>query len=386
MADALALPDSAFSGDWLGEGVAESSESATFCFEIFERLRSARSVWLGNQVNPSSSPQCDSSTPSIFVRTGGTSGKPRFARHTWQTMSSAVRGLRRVLGDEPMSSFCCLPLDHVGGWMQVVRAIETGGDLIFGHYLELAEPERALCLRDRMVSLVPTQLHRLLSYESAVSRLQQSRVILLGGSPLSDDLAQKAREAKLPLAPTYGMTETAGTITVLPPNEFLAGESGVGSVLPHLLLRLDPRSGTLSVRGESLCLVYVDKDFSHGEWLVTSDLAEQTKAGHWRILGRTDRVVNTGGEKVDPLVLEDFLKGAGLVDDCIVLGMPDTDWGQRLVTYCSPESLNPEDIKNTLAQRFSGAMMPKKIFSVRNLPLNAMGKPDYELAKILAED
>ena len=118
---------------------------------------------------------------------------------------------------------------------------------------------------------------------------------------------------------------------------------------------------------------------------MTSDLAEQTKAGHWRILGRTDRVVNTGGEKVDPLVLEDFLKGSGLVDDCIVLGMPDADWGQRLVAYCSPESLNPEDIKNTLAQRFSGAMMPKKIFLVRKLPLNAMGKPDYELAKILAE-
>ena len=269
--------------------------------------------------------------------------------------------------------------------MQVVRAVATGGDVVFGHYLELADPELELSLADRMVSLVPTQLRRLLPFERAVSRLRESRAILLGGSPLPVDLARQAREAELPLVPTYGMTETAGTITLLPPKEFLAGKAGVGSVLPHLFLRIDPQSGTLSVRGESLCLGYADKDFSPDEWLVTSDLGEQNKDGHWRILGRTDRMVNTGGEKVDPFVLEDFLKGTGLVDDCIVLGMPDPEWGQRLVAYCSPESLNPEDIKNTLAQRFSGAMMPKKIFSVRNLPLNAMGKPDYGLAKIFAE-
>ena len=100
MADALALPDSAFSGDWLGEGVAESSESATFCFEIFERLRSARSVWLGNQVNPSSSPQCDSSTPSIFVRTGGTlraAGRQKSTPRSEQGVRPENRGFRNGL-------------------------------------------------------------------------------------------------------------------------------------------------------------------------------------------------------------------------------------------------------------------------------------------------
>ena len=88
---------------------------------------------------------------------------------------------------------------------------------------------------------------------------------------------------------------------------------------------------------------------------------------------------------MDPLILEDFMKGSGLVDDCIVLGMPHPDWGQRLVAFCSPEGLNPDEVRNTLAKRFSGAMMPKEVFPVRDLPINALGKPDYEVAKSLAE-
>ena len=387
MAEHIEIPSGALQGNWVSDQEPiEPSGSAAFCMEALRKLINGDDVWLYNPERKhsvlDSRPQ---NSASIFVNTGGTSGIPRFARHTWGTMSAAVAALQGVLDNEPIYSWCCLPIWHVAGWMQVVRAIQTNGDVAFGDYRDLADPQKDINLTGRLISLVPTQLHRLISSDLAVSRLRGSRLILLGGAPLREELAEVVRSVCLPVAPTYGMTESAGALTLLAPDRFLAGENSVGKVLPHANLRLDEETGTLSIRATSMCLGYESLDFSSGEWFKTSDLAEQTPEGDWRILGRLDRIVNTGGEKVNPVEVENAVIETRLAAGCLTMGIPDPDWGERLVAFCTPSTTDVIRLEKTLQTKLTGAAIPKLIVPVDELPINEMGKPDLLKARAVLE-
>ena len=387
MAEHIEIPSGALLGNWIqNQEPVEPSGSAAFCMEALSKLINGDDVWLHNPERKhsvlDSRPQ---NSASIFVATGGTSGIPRFARHTWGTMSAAVAALQGVLDNEPIYSWCCLPIWHVAGWMQVVRAIQTNGDVVFGDYRDLADPQKDINLTGRLISLVPTQLHRLIFSDLAVSRLRESRLILLGGAPLREELAEVVRSVCLPVAPTYGMTESAGAVTLLASDRFLAGENSVGKVLPHTNLRLDEETGTLSIRATSMCLGYESLDFSSGEWFKTSDLAEQTPEGDWRILGRLDRIVNTGGEKVNPVEVENAVIETRLAAGCLTMGIPDPDWGERLVAFCTPSTTDVIRLEKTLQTKLTGAAIPKLIVPVDELPINEMGKPDLLKARAVLE-
>ena len=175
MAEHIEIPSGALQGNWVSDQEpVEPSGSAAFCMEALRKLINGDDVWLYNPERKhsvlDSRPQ---NSASIFVNTGGTSGIPRFARHTWGTMSAAVAALQGVLDNEPIYSWCCLPIWHVAGWMQVVRAIQTNGDLAFGDYRDLADPQKDINLTGRLISLVPTQLHRLIFSDLAVSLVAQ---------------------------------------------------------------------------------------------------------------------------------------------------------------------------------------------------------------------
>ena len=387
MAEHVEIPSGALLGNWIADQEpVEPSRSVAFCMEALSKLTNGDDIWLQNPERKcsvlDSRPQ---NSASIFVATGGTSRMPRFARHTWGTMSAAVAGLQGVLGNEPIHSWCCLPIWHVSGWMQVVRAIQTNGDVAFGDYRDLANPQKNINLTGRIISLVPTQLHRLIYSDLAVCRLRGSRLILLGGAPLQKELAEVVRSVGLPVAPTYGMTESAGAVTLLAPERFLEGENSVGKVLPHTTLRLDEGTGTLSIRAKSMCLGYESLDFSSGEWFETSDLAEQTPEGDWRILGRIDRFVNTGGEKVNPVEVENAIKKTALAVDCLTMGIPDPDWGERLVAFCTPSTTDVIRLEKTLQTKLTDAAIPKLIVPVDELPINEMGKPDLLKARAVLE-
>ena len=387
MENLVEIPKVALQGNWIAEKESvDHFGSVAFCMKVLTKLSNGNDVWLQNPESKLSGLDFRSrNTGSIFVATGGTSGMSRFVRHTWSTMSSAVAGLQSILGNQPIHSWCCLPVWHIAGWMQVVRAIQTTGDVSFGDYRDLSDPKKEISLKGRLISLVPTQLHRLISSDLAVSRLTESRMILLGGAPLRTELAELARSVCLPLAPSYGMTETAGAVTLLASDRFLAGENSVGKVLPHAELRLDQETEILSIRAKSMCLGYENIDFTGGEWFETSDLAEQTPKGDWRILGRIDRIVNTGGEKVNPVIVEDAVRETKLAAGCLTMGIPDTDWGERLVAFCTPSTTDVIRLEKTLRSKLTGAMMPKLIIPVKRLPLSEVGKPDILKASAILE-
>ena len=307
--------------------------------------------------------------------TGGTSGKTSKVIHSTDTLSRAVEGLQSKIGFDPISSICCLPLHHLGGWMQVHRAIRTSGSVFFCSYRDLGEERLDSKLKDRWLSLVPTQLFHLLKSPPAVKNLRRAKGIFVGGAAMSIKLTALCRKENLPVWPTYGMSETAGMITLLSADEFLSGREGVGKALPHADLCLSGDKSRISVKAKSLCLAKPPYTFGLGDTFQTEDYGEVDQSGYWKVLGRGDRVIVTGGEKVDPGLVEKAILNTGLVEQCLVMGIEDEQWGQRVTAYLSPSSADLNRIKNLVRENVSGANYPKEWILTDELPLSEMGKP-----------
>lgn len=329
--------------------------------------------------------------PSVLVATGGTTGRLRWARHTWTTLHASADGFLRFFGPDAAEGVCVLPLYHVGGLMTVVRAMVGARRVTFGDYRNLGGtltiPPGAT------VSLVPTQLGRLLNDSGAVAALLAAGRILLGGAPASVAVLEAARSLQLPVAPCYGMTETAALVAAQRPERFLAGEAGVGEPLPHVVLQwgepvgkdrdLPPAARRLGIGSAAVCHGYWPEqvDFSR-EPFWTSDAASLDSQGNLHILGRLDRIIISGGENVDAARVEGILERFPPVVAAVVLGIPDPDWGERVVAVVETvEGLDEQALKAWAADHLAAHERPKQVLvcsAAIGLPRTDMGKVDVK--------
>jgi o-succinylbenzoate---CoA ligase len=324
-----------------------------------------------------------------MIPSGGTSGKLRFAIHTRETLFESARAFLEFFG-QPRGhhALCVLPMHHVSGLMQAIRVALSDGRLTLGnpHDPRIGLPddfEREGCF----LSLVPTQLRRLLD-DGAAEWLRGFGTIIIGGAALDTALWQKAFDERLPLVPSYGMTETAAMVCALAKYDFLAGKSGVGEALPHAEISIETDSGAASeknagrvrVRAKSLCKGTIPAtNIEPGEGLLTNDLGWLDDTGSLHIKGRADRVIICGGEKIDPAEIEEAVLATGLVRDVAVIGIPDEKWGQLAAAFyvSATESKSVEDdLKIRLRDTLSPKHVPKKWFKLENLPRSEAGKLD----------
>jgi len=315
----------------------------------------------------------------LMIPSGGTSGTLKFARHDGATLSAAVRGFAERFGVERINCVGVLPLHHVSGLMGWMRAELTGGAFLPWDWKHLESGSRpGTGGGPWFISLVPTQLHRLLDSRSAVEWLRGFRAILVGGGPVWPALASAAAEEGLPISLTYGTTETAAMATALSPDDFLAGGRDSGAPLPHVRIGLSPE-GVIRVAGPSVFRGYFpaldaatppeEREF------VTGDLGRLDDRGHLVVLGRKDAVIITGGKKVDPREVEAALWASGEFADVAVVGIPDPEWGEAVVA-CYPGDQRPPDF--TLPAARGGALAaykrPRRFEAIPNWPRNAQGK------------
>jgi O-succinylbenzoic acid--CoA ligase len=221
-----------------------------------------------------------------------------------------------------------------------------------------------------VISLVPTQLQRLLKSRAATNWLHGFEIIFLGGGPVWPSLVDTAARAKLRVSLSYGMTETAAMVTALRPEEFLAGARSSGGPLPHARLRLS-RAGVVRIAGASVFRGYFPAK-KRGREFTTEDLGRFDERGHLHLLGRRDATIITGGKKVQPAEVEAALRASGEFDDVGVVGVPDREWGE-IVVACFPARLTKPNLKRAAAQLASHAR-PKRFVAMADWPRNAQGK------------
>ncbi len=311
----------------------------------------------------------------LCLPTGGSSGMIRLARHDQDTLAAAVHGCCRHFGVERMNAVGVLPLYHVSGLMAWMRCALTGGRYVPWAWRDLeAGRWPAIGDGDWFLSLVPTQLQRLLARRGAAGRLRRFRAVFLGGGPAWPELLARAAAARVPLAPGYGSTETAAMVTALRPEEFLAGRGGCGSALAHARVTTDA-DGIIRVSGGSLFRGYYPGWRGQGAWS-TDDLGRFDRQGSLHVLGRRDALIITGGKKVDPAEVEAALRTTGAFADVAVVAVPDAEWGETVVA-CYPAGRNEPDlegVRRLIAGRLAPHKQPKRYLRIRRWPRNAQGK------------
>lgn len=312
----------------------------------------------------------------LCIPTGGTGGRLKFARHDEATIAAAVRGFCAHFSMPQVNAAGVLPLHHVSGLMAWMRCALSGGE---HRPLEWKEVEAGVAPvlppkgHGWTLSLVPTQLERLLREARTTEWLRQFRIIFLGGAPAAASLLDRAAALQLPLSLGYGMTETAAMVAGLQPREFLAGARDAGSALPHARVDLDG-GGNILVGGESLFRGYFPAWRDDGDF-ATEDRGQLDEHGHLQVLGRRDAVIITGGEKVDPVEVELALRRTGEFEDVVVTGLTDAEWGQ-IVVAVYPDSTRPdlERVRTAVAKLLVPAKQPKRYVPLADWPVTEQGK------------
>jgi o-succinylbenzoate---CoA ligase len=374
-------------------------ETGDWELETREKLYTRMSI-----ANPQSPiPNCQSpianpQSPLIMIPTGGSSGKIKFAMHTWETLTASVWGFQEYFQIDKINSFCVLPLYHVGGLMQFMRSFTTGGHLAILPFKELESGHNYnIKPQEFFISLVPTQLQRLLENSELTQWLAQFQTVLLGGAPAWNEILEVARHHKIRLALTYGMTETASQIATLKPDDFLNGKDACTRLLPHAKVKiynekyeiLKPHQiGNIKIYSQSLALGYYPNIRDNRDYLQTDDLGFFDEQGYLYISGRSSDKIITGGENVYALDVESAIRGTQMVTDVCVIGVPDKVWGQAITAIYIPKNSNISElnIKTSLTNKISRFKVPKYWITVENLPRNSQGKVNRQQLQELASN
>lgn len=324
----------------------------------------------------------------LCIPTGGTSGRIRFARHDEQTISAAVSGFCLHFGVARVNAVSVLPLCHVSGFMAQARCAVTGGEFLIWDWKRLAAgdcPPMENRSGDWFLSLVPTQLQRMLELPRGPEFLRRFRVVFLGGGPTWPALADAAAQAGAPVVLSYGMSETSAMIAAQTPEQFAAGRRDCGRPMPHARVEVVDEDSGRACEAGTLGRVYVSgESVFRGyfpEWrgeraFATEDLGLLDERGALQIVGRRDAAIITGGKKVWPDEVEAALRATGLFSDVAVVGVEDPKWGQAVVACCpvADACVSLESALGKLEGKLANYKMPKRLLAIERWPRNAQGK------------
>jgi o-succinylbenzoate---CoA ligase len=304
---------------------------------------------------------------AVVIVTSGSTGQPKGVELSAAALLHSARASLNRIGARPGERWmCCLPVSHVAGIQVLVRSLAAGTEPVIAGR---PDPGLAASCGGAHVSLVPTQLRRLLS---AGADLAPFGTILLGGAGVPARLLEEAAGAGGRVVTTYGMTETCG------------GCVYDGMPLDGVRVAAGP-DGQIRIAGPVLFTGYRDR---HGlaaaatadGWFSTSDLGSVGSSGRLTVRGRADDVINTGGEKVLAGEVAAVLESCPAVRAAAVFGRPDDEWGERVTAVIEPaDPAAPPDLAELRAHVrgvLPASAAPRELRIVTQMPLLPSGKPD----------
>ena len=305
-----------------------------------------------------------------ILHTSGTAGPAKpvqltYGNHLWSALGSAAR-----IGVDPADRWlCCLPLHHIGGLAIVLRCAVYGTTVAVERF-DTARIAALLASGELTIaSLVATTLSRLLDADADLASL---RCVLLGGGPAAAELIERGLDAGAPLAPTYGLTETASQVTTLPPGEARRRPGSAGTPLLANEVRVDG-DGSILVRGPT-----VAPGMAHDYgWFRTGDFGRLDENGHLYVRGRADDVIVSGGENVSPLEVEQALVSHPAVSDAAVIAREDPEWQQAVVAVVvlrDGKLAGERELVDHCRGLLAPHQVPKQIRTASRLPRDAQGK------------
>lgn len=301
----------------------------------------------------------------LRVCTSGSTGAPRCVPLTLRQLWFNTLGSNLRLGHRRDDRWLiCLPVNHVGALAAVFRCLHNRVAMELHASFGSALVGRRLDSGDiSLVSLVPAMLASIVDDRGERGFAPRLRALLIGGAACSEGLLQRCREAGLPLAISWGMTETASQVATRRPGDLGPLEEGIP---PLPWVRVDTTSdGRLVVEGPA----------ANGRF-VTDDLGEITDTGRVRILGRRDDLIIRGGENIDPREIEAVLEAHAQVKEAVVLGKDDPRLGQVPVAFVTGDNPDAVALRHWCRARLAGFKVPQLVCALDELPRTGPGKID----------
>lgn len=315
---------------------------------------------------------------AVVVFTSGSTGRPKGVVISRNAIDAAVAASASHLGSrEDDRWLLALPPAHISGFGVIARSHAIGVPPV------IADAAAAAAAAATLVSMVPTQLSRLLA-DVAWMPPHAWRAVLLGGAAASSDLVERARARGVPVLTTYGMSETCGQIATCPPGR-TPPPGAVGIPLPGVSVSAGTRAvpDVIEVRTPAAFTLYLDEPRPSPDTVITTDLGF-VEDGWLHVVGRADDVIITGGEKVHPLPIEHALAAIPGITAACVVGIPDPTWGQLVAAVLvGSEAGARRDLERAIAALAPHAR-PRRILFVDALPLGPTGKPDRAASAKLA--
>ena len=421
--------------------------------EILRAFERSLTGDLPNSAHDSQDPRGQTESPesiALVVGTSGSTGAPKQTALSMRALRASARATERFFADYPSAGsakpqratsevpaqwLLALPAHYVAGAQVLARSALAGTTPVvaasvtdgvsFTPEVFLNAAERLSCAR-RFVSLVPTQVHKLLEAAEAnptmgseiYDALGQFTGILLGGAPASASLLTAARELGLNVVTTYGSAETAGgcvysgvalpgvRLCVIPEDAGLldssvAGDASAGGT---------PNIGRVWLGGEHLASGYMGDsartashffvDAGGCRWYRTDDYGSLTSsapnapedegAPMLNVVGRSDDVIITGGVKVSARAVAAVLESHPAVREAAVMGIPDARWGSAVAAAITLRGVSAAQsasdapratcdmLREFCTDKLGAAGAPKFLSIFADFPTASTGKPDRQ--------
>ncbi len=342
---------------------------------------------------------------AVMLFTSGTTGLPKAVRYTHEKMIHGALSIAHqlTLYDTPAKLtsddviFPQIPIYHILAWGTVLIAPYMGLKLILGGRFDPVKAVETIKKENATwINAVPTMVNMLLETKADLRGLK----VLVGGSPITSDLAKRMEDAGLKFSTIYGGTDMlAAAITVMTEK---AKEGGIDYIrqvvhpVPFAEFRVVKQEGISGDMGEVYFRApwlpmeyYKDEEkskeaYTEDGWFKTGDLGIEMPDGGLRILDRVKDAIKSGGEWIPSSVLESIISEISWVEHVAVIGRRDEKWGERPLAIVKPVEKgreNIEEVKEHLLKavedgRIAKWWIPDEIVFVDDIPLTSTGKID----------
>jgi len=322
---------------------------------------------------------------AVIIGTSGSTGEPKGVELSAAALTHSARASLARAGARPGERWLvCLPVSHVAGLQVLVRSLVSGTDPVVAAQATTVAVSEAADAGCAHVSIVPTQLVRLLGEPGGAAALARYRCVLVGGAAAGAAALGEARAAGVTAVTTYGMSETCG------------GCVYDGVPLDGVTVREDA-DGRLRISGPVLMNRYFGRpdltaaalagdERAAGREFLTSDLGYVGGDGKVVVRGRADDVINTGGHKVVPGEVAAVLAACPGVREVVVVGRPDPEWGERVTAVVVPadpaEPPTVELLRTHVSARLPRYACPSEVVLTEAIPVLPSGKPDLAALRV----
>ncbi len=312
---------------------------------------------------------CSSASGVVRLATSGSTGSPTEIEVPKAAMRESALATARALslqrGD---AALLCLPMRYVAGKMMAVRALVCGLRLVL-RAPSLHPLSTPLPTLPAFAAFTPAQVAEMLRVPDEAARLRRIRKIIIGGGAIPTALSDELRTFPGEVWSTYGMTETLSHIAL----RRLSGTAASDAYRPLSGVSVSlSTEGTLVVSAPKIGVAS----------LTTNDLAEILPDGTFRVLGRRDNVVVSGGMKLQIEALEARLASLGM--PFVLTAVPSTVFGEALTMLYVGTAADAESLRERCQKLLERREVPKHFFAVGALPLTETGKPARAEARRLA--